>query len=130
VELKKSIVIYSFVMGLMLIIVWFFLLITQNPVLILDIEAKPVEMLFVLFVEILTALTLLIASYGIYKSYSWSRDVFILGNGMLLYSMINNLGFSIQVQDITNILLMSLLIPINLIFIYATIVKFETPVKN
>ena len=127
--MKKSqvLALYSFVMGLMLILSWILLLITGNPALISDIESKPVEIIFVVIAEFLIAFTLLIASYGLIKKAPWRRDVFILGNGMLLYSMINNLGFSIQTQEIASGALMLVMIPLNVIAIYVAIWRFETP---
>jgi len=122
---SRVLTLYAFVMGLMLIFSWLLLLITGNPALISDIESKPIEIIFVVITEFLIAFTLLIASYGLYKKSSWRREVFILGNGMLLYSMINNLGFSIQTEETASAILMLLMIPINIVAIYVAIRKFD-----
>lgn len=124
-NLKKILSIYAVIVGLLMIISWIVLFGTNQPDLVMDIKTKPIEMLFILINEMLTACTLIIGGYGLLSNRKWGNRVFLLGTGMLTYSMINNLGFSLQHSDFIMVSLMLILIPLNFLVIIVVFIKAE-----
>ncbi|UCE14303.1 MAG: hypothetical protein JSV04_03780 [Candidatus Heimdallarchaeota archaeon] len=125
-NLKKVLSIYAVTVGALMLISWVILFGINQSDLATDIKTKPIEMLFVLINEILTACTLIIGGYGLFSNRVWGSRVFLLGTGMLTYSMINNLGFSLQHSDILMVSLMLFLIPLNFLFIILVFSKSRT----
>ena len=78
------------VTGLGLLVLWIVLL-SKN--LVPDLKTETVKTTAHIFSEFLTALVLLVAAFGLLKNKNWGAKTFLVGDGMLLYSVINAAGY-------------------------------------
>jgi hypothetical protein len=61
-----------------------------------QLEDAPREIGFHLAAELIMALVLLVGSVGLLRSWHWAPAVFLVGAGMVVYSVINSPGYFAQ----------------------------------
>jgi hypothetical protein len=112
-KLKSLAILYGLGVGVVMILFWIFFL---GAGLVPELKTRPIEMIIVLIAELFTAGTLILS--GIL--FRWNRNegypVFMIGLGTLMYSVINNLGYSLQNGDLFTAGLMVVFIVVNLLF--------------
>jgi hypothetical protein len=64
-----------------------------------DLESAPWEIAFHLAAEVSTAIVLILGSMAALRSISWSKQVLLLGLGMVLYSEIVSPGYFAQLSQ-------------------------------
>lgn len=77
---------FSIVVGIAIILVWAWLLINDD---VPQIETSPLGMWLHIAAEIVTAIALIVAGWGLITDASWSRKLHLLASGMLLLVMIH-----------------------------------------
>lgn len=85
--IKRIAAFYSIFAGISIMGMWCMILLSST------IPEGPVEMSFHLFSEFLMAVLLLIGGIGMLKGIAYGRKLFLVSNGMLIYSVLNAAGY-------------------------------------
>jgi hypothetical protein len=84
---------YGIVVAVLVVGQWAFLLASGN---VPELRDAPREIAFHIAAELLMALVLLVGSVGLLRSWSWAAVVYLVGAGMVVYSVINSPGYFAQ----------------------------------
>ena len=84
---------YGILIGLLMIAQWTFSILTGD---VPEFESAPWEIAFHLAAEVSTAIVLILGGVAALKSISWSKQVLLLGLGMVTYSEIVSPGYFAQ----------------------------------
>lgn len=84
--------IYSVLIGLMMIGLWFSLLLTKKVPELKSANYAPKLIAYHIVAEFLTAIMLIISGIGLFLVSDWARILSAISLGMLLYSVINSPG--------------------------------------
>jgi hypothetical protein len=88
--------IYALVVGLGMIGQWtFFLFTDQVP----ELKTEPYRIAFHLAAEFLTAVLLIVSGVGLLLDASWSRPLYLVSIGMLLYTSVVSPGYFAQKRE-------------------------------
>lgn len=110
---------YSVLIGLMMIVWWFFLLLsTQVPELKPDSYA-PRLMIYHITVELLTGIVLIISGVGLLLSSDWARTLSAVSLGMLLYTSINSPGKYAQEDNLPMVAMFAVITILTVVAIVA-----------
>ncbi|MBN1837120.1 MAG: hypothetical protein JW820_14790 [Spirochaetales bacterium] len=110
----KSSAIYALAVGLMMIGMWtFFILSAQVP----ELEERPVEIVFHLTVEFATAVVLVTAGLASLGRRSWGLVLQLFGFGMLAYTVILSPGYYAQRGQAGFVVLFAVLLAATLVFL-------------
>jgi len=88
--------IYALVVGLGMIGQWTFFLVTRQ---VPELKTEPVRITFHLAAEFLTAMVLIVSGVGLLGGASWSRPLYLVSIGMLLYTSIVSPGYFAQKRE-------------------------------
>ncbi len=84
---------YGIIVGSLMFAQWsFFLLAGQVP----EVKTEPIRLVFHLAAELGTALLLIIGGFALLRRLSWGASVYMIGAGMLVYSLIVSPGYFAQ----------------------------------
>jgi hypothetical protein len=87
---------FAVIVGSSMIIMWIFLILTgQVP----EYEYKPIETLFSIAADNITAILVLIGGIGVYKKKSWGNKLFLVSMGALFYSLMIAIGYYSQLRQ-------------------------------
>jgi hypothetical protein len=101
---KESI--FAVIVGSSIIIMWSFLIITgQVP----EYEYKPIETLFSITADNITAILVIIGGIGVYKKKSWGNKLYLVSMGALFYSLMIAIGYYSQLKQY---IMLALFVPI------------------
>ncbi len=92
--LKKIQAVYCILIGISVIGMWIMILSTGG------VTEGPIQIVFHLESEFLMAILLLISGYGLLAKKNFGEKVFLISNGMLVYSVLNAAGYYGQRGDI------------------------------
>ncbi|MHB1392355.1 MAG: hypothetical protein ACYCYE_04610 [Clostridia bacterium] len=92
--IKKAAAFYSIFIGISVMGMWCMILLSGS------IPEGPIEMSFHLFSEFLMATLMLVGGIGLLKNHLYGRKVFMISNGMLVYSILNAAGYYGQRSDL------------------------------
>lgn len=92
---RKIAAVYSIVIGISVLVMWSMTILTGG------IKEGPVEILFHLVSEFIMAILLLISGIGLLRGKTYVRKLFLISNGMLIYSVLNAAGYFGQSGNIT-----------------------------
>lgn len=84
---RKVAAVYSIVIGISVLAMWSMTILTGG------IKEGPIEIFFHLVSEFLMAILLLIGGIGLIRDKMYGRKIFLISNGMLLYSVLNAAGY-------------------------------------
>ena len=84
---------YGILVGFLMIGQWTFSILSGG---VLEFQTAPWEIAFHLIAEISTALLLIIGGVATFKSTGWSKQVLLVGLGMVMYSEIVSPGYYAQ----------------------------------
>ncbi|SET18132.1 hypothetical protein SAMN05660297_01634 [Natronincola peptidivorans] len=88
--IKKITGYYSILLGICIIGLWIMLLTTDT---VPELETEPITIYFHLIAEVLMGILLCISGIGLFRKQSWGNLMFILSNGLVIYSVINSSGY-------------------------------------
>ena len=105
-RLRKTMAIYALIVGLAMIGVWIVLLVTgQDLRLQNELRTIPFEIGMAITSDMLTAIMLMVAGFGLIKNHNWAIKVFLLSMGFLFYSVVNAVGLYGQRGDLAFIIM-------------------------
>ena len=84
---------FSILVGVVIVIVWGWLIASGD---VPELEARPLGTLFHIIGELLTAVVLIVAGWGLIKDTPWARKLHILATGMLMLVVINAIAFNLE----------------------------------
>jgi hypothetical protein len=88
--------VFAVLVGSSMILMWVFLVITgQVP----EYEYKPVETLFSISADNITAILLIIGGVGVINEKPWGDSVFLVSMGALFYSLMIAIGYYSQLNQ-------------------------------
>lgn len=121
---RKIPAIYSILVGIMMAGMWIvFIFIGQAP----EFETRPVEILFHLAAEFLTASGLVAGGLGLLYGRRWGAKVYLVAMGMLLYTVIQSPGYYAQVGEFTFVGMFGVLYLTTVFFISAVLFMADKP---
>jgi len=112
-KLKPLAILYGLGVGVIMILFWIVFL---GAGLVPELETRPIEMKLVLIAEIFTAGILILSGILFLSDRKEGYPIFMIGLGTLMYSVINNLGYSLQNGDLITAVLMVVFIVVNSLF--------------
>ena len=87
---------YGILVGLLMIVQWMFSILSGG---VPEFQSEPWRIVFHLAAEFATAMMLLVGGMAVLKSITWSRQVLMLGLGMVIYSEIVSPGYFAQLDQ-------------------------------
>ncbi len=88
--------IYGIIVGILIFAEWFYFLLTaQVP----ELDAVPFETVFHLAAEFLTSMIMVAGGVAVLRREPWASRVYYLASGMLLYAVINGVGYFVQLRE-------------------------------
>lgn len=102
IKLKKIAGIYAIIVGCSIILVWIFMLLTNN---VPELSTNPTSIYFHIVAEVVMAIMLLVSGFGMLNKYKWSVNLYILSSGLLIYSLINVSGYYVNKDNLAMIII-------------------------
>ena len=93
---KKLAALYSIFIGICMIGMWGFLLVSGN---VPEVKTEFTKIAFHLFSEFSTAILMMVSGIGIIKKRGWAVKLFLVSMGSLMYSVITAAGYYGQSGD-------------------------------
>lgn len=118
--MRKAASIFSLACGVMMLLVWGVLLSTGNAP---ELRTKPLEAVFLLAAEFLTAASLIVGGWGSLSRKSWSFTMQLVALGMLLYCAVFSVGVVGQQDNLLATGFFVVVAPLTAIFSANFIVK-------
>lgn len=112
--MKKIAGIYSLIVGCSIILVWIFMLLSDN---VPELSINPASIYFHIAAEVVMAVLLLISGFGLLYRLKWSVNLFILSSGFLIYSLINVSGYYINKENLAVIIIFAISIVLTLVIL-------------
>lgn len=97
---------YACIIGLLMIVMWTSLLVTNQ---VSELSTAPLRIMYHLFAEFFTAVLLLFGGYGLLRSKQWGFQLWLIANGMLLYTVIVSAGYYADLTDMAMVGMFSIL---------------------
>lgn len=119
-NVRKAIVAYSIVIGIMMAAMWSVFAITNQ---IPELETDPKEIAFHLAGEFLTAFALIVSGLGLAFKKSWGFSLNLVALGMLAYTVVVSPGYYAQTGDYAFVGMFAVLMALTLSFISISIWK-------
>jgi len=111
--MKKSPIIFCLLIGLCMLGMWSFLLISGN---VTELKTEPIRISLHLASEFLTAVLLILSGIGKLLKKRYSSVVFKVSLGLLMYSVINAAGYYAQQSNIPMVIMFTVILLFNLFF--------------
>lgn len=96
--MKKAVSVYALVVGLMMLCMWIFFIVSNN---VSEFKSKPWEIILHLVAEFATSILLIIAAVTELKKHKLGKPLLLVGFGMLLYTVIVSPGYYAQRGEVT-----------------------------
>lgn len=112
-KIDKTIGVYNLIVGACMLGMWIFFYFSNS---IPELESEPITIIFHLVAEIMTALVLCISGISMLKRHQYSDLLYYLSFGMLLYTLINSVGYFFYPVDLSMIVLFGILFIVSLSF--------------
>jgi hypothetical protein len=124
--IRKVAAVYSFLIGVSVLGMWSMIILTGG------ITEGSIEISFHLASEFLMAFLLLISSIGLIKKEIYGRKVFLISNGMLIYSALNAAGYYGQRNNFTMLCIFIAILGTSSVFLILglTKTKFLSSIKE
>lgn len=87
---------YGILVGFLMIAQWTFSILADG---VPELESAPREIAFHLLAEMSTAIMLIIGGVAVLRSIAWSKQILLLGLGMVIYSEIVSPGYFAQLNQ-------------------------------
>lgn len=118
--MRKIMGVYSILIGVLIIGFWIMLLGTDN---VPELETEPISIYFHLVVEFLMGVLLLISGVALLKNWIWGKSMFILANGLLIYSVINSAGYFANTNEWAMVVMFFVILIFSSVFTLNLIIK-------
>jgi hypothetical protein len=117
---KKVAVVYSITVGVLMIAMWLFFILTGN---VPEFETIPYSISLHLFDEFVTAVLLIIGGVGLIKKAKWALHIHLISLGMLFYTVIVSPGYYLDQGQIYIPILFAVLLIFAIILSILTFIK-------
>ncbi len=94
--MKKAVSIYSIIIGISMISMWFFFFLSNS---IPELETEPVRISMHILAEIITAFLLISSGIGLLKHQDWASKLNLFALGMLIYTLIQSPGYFLETKE-------------------------------
>jgi peptidoglycan/LPS O-acetylase OafA/YrhL len=111
---RRAAAIYAIVVGLLMFGQWAMFLFTGN---VPELQTEPIRIAFHLAGEFVTAGLLVAGGFGLLKMKKWGYHVFLLAQGMLLYTIIVSPGYFAQLGQWVFVVIFAALVVLTLAFV-------------
>lgn len=112
-KFKKTIAIFSIIVGIAMIGIWIIQLSTGQA---LELETAPIEIALAITADWMTAIVLLISGVGLFLERNWAFKLYLFSLGMLVYSVLISSGYFGQLGNLTFVVLFVILFILSTIF--------------
>lgn len=120
--IRKITAIYTILIGVSMISMWsMFYLQGAIP----ELETEPARIIMHIVAEFVTAIVLIIGGYGLLKFKKWGYDMYLLGTGALIYTLIQSPGYYIHLGERSFVLMFGVFILIALILLIIALPRRE-----
>ncbi len=113
-NIKDVVSIYSIAVGTLMVLMWSFLYFSSA---IPELSQEPYRILMHLIGEITTAFVLIVSGTGLYFKRKWGYHLYLLGNGMLVYTLIVSPGYYLQNKNLVFVFMFFLLFIMTIILL-------------
>ena len=121
-NLRILVSIYSIMIGILMILMWLVLILTNQ---VPEIYTAPLNIGYHLLAEFLTATFLLFGGFGLYTKKEWSFHLFLISMGMLLYTVIVSAGYYANDGDLIMVGMFTALQLFTILFIGIALFKYK-----
>ena len=121
-NIRKIAAIYSIIIGIAMIGMWFSLIAANQ---VPEINTEPIRITYHLIGEFLTASILLIGGFGLFTNRGWGFHVFLIAMGMLLYTVIVSAGYYGQLGDMIMVGMFTIFQVLTVLFIGLSFYKWK-----
>jgi len=117
-KLRKTIAIYSIIVGIGMLGIWIVQLATgQAP----ELQTAPIEIAMAITADWLTAIMLLVAGVGLLSKRTWAYKLYLFALGMLVYSVLISSGYFAQLGDTIFVVLFAVLFVLSALFVVSNV---------
>lgn len=99
--------VYSILIGVSVLALWVFLLSTNQ---VPEIISEPASIYAHIAAEAVMALLLVISGFSLIRNWKWSRQIYYISSGLLIYSTINSSGYYIQSGNLSMVVVFGLIL--------------------
>lgn len=125
--LQKIESVFSIVIGIGICGIWVMLIAANG---IAELETEPVRIILHVVSEFLTAAFLILGGIALFKKKPWSKAVFFVSQGMLIYSVLNAAGYYIQLNNAAMGAMFSVILVISFILLILAFVEKREKAGN
>jgi len=119
-KLRKTIAIYSIIVGIGMLGIWIVQLATgQAP----ELQTAPIEIAMAITADWLTAIMLLVAGVGLLSERTWAYKLYLFALGMLVYSVLISSGYFAQLGDTIFVVLFAVLFVLSALFVISNVFR-------
>ena len=117
-KFRKTIAIYSIIVGIAMFGIWIIQLMTdQAP----ELQTAPIEIAMAITADWLTAIMLLAAGAGLLSRRMWAYKLYLFALGMLVYSVLISSGYFGQLGNTIFVALFAVLFILSVIFVASNV---------
>jgi len=113
-DIKRVSAIYCLVVGISMIGMWTFFIVSGS---VPELEDRPAEITLHLVAEFSTALCLLMAGSGLLRRKDWGTPVYLLASGLLTYTLIVSPGYYITHEEPALVVMFAVFLALDLIIL-------------
>jgi len=126
-KFKKTIAIYSIIVGLAMIGTWSIQLLTGQA---RELQTAPIEIALAITADWTTAIVLIISGIGLLMNRIWALKLYLFTLGMLVYSLLISSGYFGQLGNTAFVILFIILLIFSMVFVVANIVQKTDDAKR
>lgn len=115
----KAAAVFSLAVGISMILMWMMFYFTGS---IPELESEPARIIMHLVAEFATAITLIIAGWGLIIGKIWGVNIYLLATGALIYTLIQSPGYFVQSGEAGFVAMFAVLIILSL-YLLAGVLK-------
>lgn len=117
-KFRKTIAIYSIIVGIAMLGIWIVQLLTgQAP----ELQTAPVEIALAITADWLTAIMLLVTGAGLLSRRNWAYRLYLFALGMLVYSVLISSGYFGQLGNPVFVALFAVLFVLSTVFVASNV---------
>lgn len=117
-KLRKTITVFSIVVGVAMLGVWILQLLTGQAT---ELETEPVRIVLAITADWITAIMLLVTGIGLLRQQKWAIKLAFFSLGMLVYSVVVSAGYFAQSGNQTFVVLFAILFILSVFFLVVNI---------
>ena len=119
-KLRKTIAIYSVIVGIAMLGIWIVQLLTgQAP----ELQTAPIEIALAIIADWLTAIMLLVSGFGLLSGRNWAYKLYLFALGMLVYSLLISSGYFGQLENTIFVVLFTVLFILCAVFVVSNVLQ-------